>query len=236
MNYTINYFNFDIKKKFSLIFNASHKQNLKSIDNNIYSTENITYLNNSIIKNEKINSFLLFLEKQPQQIPLSLSGSISYSNLSKIIVNNDSPINFESGLLSYYIEIKSKYKKAPIYFTAGLRASNENYKYNNSKNNLNSYQLYSKINGIVCKNFFWDINSDYFSFKNVNVNSNYLSISPRIRFSKEKSKFDYSLVGNNILNLNNKSIIENFSNSNYSEIVRKPIFNGYFLFEVKFKF
>ena len=236
MHYNLNYFNINTKKMTSFIFNASHKRNLKSIDNNIISTEDIIYLSNNIITNEKINSVLVFTEKQFKKIPFSFSFSSSYTNLSKTILNNNNPVDFENHLFSGMFEIKSRYKKFPVYFNSGTLVSSDTYNYNNSKSQLNTYQFYCRLNGKIQKNIYWNLNTDYFNFKNESINSDYISISPIIRFSKEKSNFEYSLIGNNILNLENVSVLENYSNSNYSELVRKPVLSGYVIFQLKYKF
>ena len=236
MQYSLNYFSFDTKNLFSFIFNASHRRNLKSIDNNIISTEDIIYLSNNIISNEKFNSALVFTEKQFKKIPFSFSFSSSYTNLSKTLLNNNNPIDFENHLFSGMFEIKSRYKEFPVYFSSGVRISNDTYSYNNSKSNLSTHQLYGRLNGKLFKNMYWNLNTDYFNFKNESIQSDYVSISPILRFSKEKSKFEYSIIGNNILNLENISVLENYSNSNFSELVRKPVLSGYVLFQLKYKF
>ena len=90
--------------------------------------------------------------------------------------------------------------------------------------------------GKIFKNIYWNLNTDYFNFKNQSIQTNYLNISPILRFSKEKTNFEYSLIGNNILNIDNVNVLENYSNSNYSELVRKPVLSGYVLFQLKYKF
>lgn len=236
LQYNLNYFSFDIKNKFSFIFNASHRRNIKSIENNIISTENITFLSNSIISEEKFNSMLVFIEKQPRKLPFAFSISTSYTNLSKVVLNNNNKIDFKNHLFSGMFEIKSKYKEFPVYFNVGLKTSNDTYFYNNFKSNLDTYQIYCKLNGKVFKNIYWNLNTDYFNFRNQSIKTNYLNISPILRFSKEKTNFEYSLIGNNVLNINSTNVLENYSNSNYSELVRKPVLSGYILLQLKYKF
>ena len=236
LQYNLNYFSFDIKNKFSFIFNASHRRNIKSIENNIISTENITFLSNSIISEEKFNSMLVFIEKQPRKLPFAFSISTSYTNLSKVVLNNNNKIDFKNHLFSGMFEIKSKYKEFPVYFNVGLKTSNDTYFYNNFKSNLDTYQIYCKLNGKLFKNIYWNLNTDYFNFRNQSIKTNYLNISPILRFSKEKTNFEYSLIGNNVLNINSTNVLENYSNSNYSELVRKPVLSGYILLQLKYKF
>ena len=236
LQYNLNYFSFDIKNKFSFIFNASHRRNIKSIENNIISTENITFLSNSIISEEKFNTMLVFIEKQPRKLPFAFSISTSYTNLSKVVLNNNNKIDFKNHLFSGMFEIKSKYKEFPVYFNVGLKTSNDTYFYNNFKSNLDTYQIYCKLNGKVFKNIYWNLNTDYFNFRNQSIKTNYLNISPILRFSKEKTNFEYSLIGNNVLNINSTNVLENYSNSNYSELVRKPVLSGYILLQLKYKF
>lgn len=236
LQYNLNYFSFDIKNKFSFIFNASHRRNIKSIENNIISTENITFLRNGLISGEKFNSMLVFIEKQPQKLPFAFSISTSYTNLSKTVLNNNDEVEFKNHLFSGMFEIKSRYKEFPVYFNVGIKASNDTYLYNNFKSELNSYQIYCKLNGKIFKNIYWNLNTDYFNFKNQSIQTNYLNISPILRFSKEKTNFEYSLIGNNILNIDSVNVLENYSNSNYSELIRKPVLSGYVLFQLKYKF
>lgn len=61
-------------------------------------------------------------------------------------------------------------------------------------------------------------------------------MSPSLRFAPKKSNWEYSLVGENILNLNNKKIIESTNIPGLTETRTTSILPGNILFRAKYKF
>ena len=62
------------------------------------------------------------------------------------------------------------------------------------------------------------------------------SLSPKLKYKKKGSTWEFSLIGDNIFNLTNQSIIENIGSANVLDQRVTSILSGYVLFGVKAKF
>jgi len=177
-----------------------------------------------------------FLEKGFKSIPFAATSSFSYETSKKNYFLDDINTLFKSQNVSSIISIKSKFKKSFIHFNLGYRFSHDIYNNsgNKSKNFINQPSLLLK--GALLSTLSWKLNFQHTKYKTFNNQRKLFSISPEFRFSKTKSNWEYKLTGNNILNLNNQSIIENRSNTNFTEQRISSILSGYILFGAKFKF
>ncbi|EGV43489.1 carboxypeptidase-like regulatory domain-containing protein [Bizionia argentinensis JUB59] len=230
------HFIFKPKTKFSYIFNASYNIKEKSIGDNIINQENVSISRNKIIHQDNFFNSFIFIDKKFKKIPYSFSGSISYNNNSKEYFQDNIAYNFRSENISSIIKVASQFKKSIIHFNIGYKYSKDNFKDQTNKSFLIVSQPYLNLNGKIKKNLFWYINSNYTVYKNQSTERNIFNISPRLRFTKEKSKWEFYLTGNNILNLNNKSIIENNSSPSFIEEKTTSILDGYILLGSKLKF
>ena len=230
------HFIFKPKSKFSYIFNASYNIKEESIGNNIINQENLTISKNKNIKKDNNFSALIFLDKKFKKVPFSLSSSLSYNNSNKEYFQNNTAFNFNNQNISSIIKIKSKFKKSIIHINFGYKYSKDIFKDNSNKSKLIVSQPYLNTNGKISKNLYWNLNSNISFYKSLDSERTIYNISPRLRFSKEKSKWNFYLTGNNILNLNNQTIIENNSSPSFSEERNTSILDGYIIFGGKLKF
>ena len=72
-------------------------------------------------------------------------------------------------------------------------------------------------------------------FKSSDVQNELFIVSPKIRYVIPKSKFEISIIGNNILNLKNteQNIVN--QNANYFQEKKYKIISGYILLQLKVK-
>ncbi len=230
------HFIFKPKSKFSYIFNASYNIKEKSIGNNIINFENFTISKNKIIDKENLFRAFVFWDKQFKKIPFSFSGSTSYSNNEVNYFQDNFTNNFINQNFSTVIKLRSQFKNSFIHIDVGYKYSKDNFKDNSNTSSLKIYQPHININGQLKKHFFWQINTKYTKFDNVNISREVFNISPSLRYSKEKSKWQIYLTGNNILNLNNREIIEANNAPSFREQKTTSILEGYLLIGTKFKF
>ncbi len=230
------HFIFKPKSKFSYIFNASYNIKDKSIGNNLINTENLTLSKNKIISKDNMFSTFVFVDKKFNKTPFSFSGSLSYNNNNVRYFQENNAYLFKSENISGIIKVKSQFKKSIIHFDLGYKFSKDTYRDQNSKTILLVTQPYLNTNGKISKNLFWYLNSNLTYYNSTDLTRNLFIISPRLRFSKEKSKWEIYLTGNNILNLNNKAILENNSSPSLYEEKTTSILSGYILIGSKLKF
>ncbi len=231
-----NHFIFKPKTKFSLIFNTSYNFKEKSIDNNIINTNDLTVTKNRITDKDQMFSTFLFFDKEFKKTPFSFSGSVSYNSSEKNYFQNDVISPFKSENISSIIKIKSKFKKSPIHLDFGFKYSKDIYNNNANESILLVRQPYFNLNGNITKELFWNLNSTHTNYHTSNSKRDLFSLSPRLRFSKQKSNWEFNLIGNNILNLSNQNIIENNSSQSYFEQRVTSILDGYVIFGAKMNF
>ena len=231
-----NHFIFRPKNKFSLIFNASYNFKEKSIDNNIINSTNVTLSKNRITDKDQMFNTFLFFDKALKKAPFTFSASISFSSTEKNYFLNNVKRPFKNKNISSIFKVRSKFKKSLIHLDFGYKFSRDTYTNIVNKSILLVKQPYFNMKGNITKEIFWDINSTYTNYKSSNNKREIFSLSPRLRFSKHKSNWEFNLIGNNILNLSNQNIIENNSSQSYFEQRTTTILDGYIILGAKLKY
>ncbi|MFV0573136.1 MAG: hypothetical protein ACK5M1_11980 [Xanthomarina gelatinilytica] len=221
---------------FYYIFYASYNNIDKYICNYLIITEKLTLSKNKIINKDNMFGTFDFVDKKFNKTPFSFSGSLSYNNNNVRYFQENNAYLFKSENISGIIKVKSQFKKSIVHFDLGYKFSKDTYKDQNSKTILLVTQPYLNTNGKISKNLFWYLNSNLTYYNSTDLTRNLFIISPRLRFSKEKSKWEIFLTGNNILNLNNKTILENNSSPSLYEEKTTSILSGYILIGSKLKF
>jgi hypothetical protein len=181
------------------------------------------------------NTFAFF-DKEFKKTPFSVSGSASYGFSEKNSFQENIENTFSNENISGIINIRSKFKQSPLHFGLGYKYSEDTYSNDGNKSKLLVVQPSLNLNGNLTKQLFWNLNSIFTSYSGQNSDRDLFSLSPRIRYSKDKSKWEVYLKGDNILNLNNQTIIENNSTSNFFEQRLTSTLQGYLIFGSKYKF
>lgn len=228
----ISYFYFK-HPSFNLISNISYKLNQKFI--NINSQSNINYNLNQyqILSNEKILSAMYFVEKYFSRSKLSIKHNFVYNIFKKPITFNNIINQLETTNYNIDFKIVSSFQKFPINFETGCVFVKNIYSNSQSISDFKSTEIFQTITGKFSKSFFWSLTSNNL-FQQTDLKSkNIFTLNPKIRYSKKK--FDFSIYGNNILNINNTESLEYSNTNNYIEQKTNQILSGFVMFEVKYK-
>lgn len=234
--FNYNHFIFLPKNKMSFIFNASHKFNEKAINNKVISDTNLTTSKDKIVAKDNNSSLLIFFEKQLSRIPITISNSITYDFRSKNYLENDVTREFKTNKLDGKMELKSNLKKSPVHFNIGYQFSLENFSLNQVVSKLIIQEPFVSLKGSITESLIWKWNTSYKSYKSGQNNRNILYVNPELSLISEKSKIEYSLIGTNILNLNNRNIIENHTLPGVLEQRINSILEGNIIFSAKLRF
>lgn len=229
-------FIFNYKSKFSFIFNSSLNIKSKSINNNFFNSPNVSIARSVIIDNDKIFDSFVFIDKEFKNLPLSFSGSLSYGASENDYFLNSNLNQFKNENISHFLKIKSTFKKSLVHFDIGSIYSKDVFYNNDNKSNLSVVKPYLNLNGNFSKELFWNLNSIFASYKSANNQRELFLLSPKLRFQKQNSNWEFHLIGDNILNLKNQTIIENIASASIFEQRLTSILNGYILLGSKLKF
>lgn len=231
----LNFFKFNEKTNSVLILNINHIYKNKSVGYNYSNSSNFNTLEYSIIPEEKLTTAMFFFEKKLKNKPFNLNINIDYNNTKKAFFINNNLSGYESNYISNSINFKSAYKKSPVHFNLGYNYAINFFDNNNNKTKQATFQSYLSINGIVFKNFNWKLSTINTIFTTDDSSRKILSVSPSLRYSKSK-KWEYYIIGNNILNLKSPEIINNNSDVGYNMQTITATLAGYINFGIKYKF
>jgi hypothetical protein len=225
---------FIYKSKTSLIINGNYTKHEKSVSTNNINTDNSSEMLFKLSPFEESLSGMYFLEKNITKF-YSFTNSLSISQTNKIVFTENTGSQYHTNSTSFLIQLSSKYKSFPVNFETGFIGSNNKYIYEKSNSFLKEKRLFINFKGKAFENIFWNFNLTYDEQSTATSNTEIYSLSPRIRYNKPKSKWNFSVSGNNILNIDNPTRIQNNSTSNYFEVIKFSSLAGYVLFEVKYK-
>lgn len=231
----LNFFRFNEETNSVVILNINHIYKNKSIGYNYINNQNFNILEYSIIPVEKLTTAMFFFEKKIKNKPLNVNVNIDYNNTEKAFFINNILSGYESNYISNSTNLKSAFKKSPVHFNLGYNYAINFFENNNNKTKQVTFQSYLSINGIVFKNFNWKINTINTIFRTDDSNRKILSISPSLRYSKNE-KWEYYIIGNNILNLKSPEIINNNSDVGYNMQTVTATLAGYLNYGIKYKF
>ncbi|WP_235889621.1 carboxypeptidase-like regulatory domain-containing protein [Flavobacterium restrictum] len=230
--FNLNYFIY--KSKTTIIINGNYTKQEKSVSTNNINTNNSNQTLFKLSPYEESISGMYFLEKNLTKL-YSFTNSLSISKTNKIAFTENIANQYNTISTSFLVQVSSKYKLFPVNFETGYIGSINNYDYEKSNSFLKEKRLFVNFNGKALKNIFWNLNLTYDKQSTATSDSEIYNLNPRVRYNKSKSKWAFSLSGNNIMNIDNPIRIQNNSTANYFEIIRFSSLSGYVLFEVKYK-
>lgn len=224
------------KSKSTLVFNANYKFSNNAIGTNVFNGIDVTQTNYKLINKDNIANVLLFYKKDFTSIPFSFTNSITFTFSSMEYFQNDVLSLFENRTIGGFIEFSSNFKKSPVHFSSGYRYTFENYFFGAVTSNVDQQQPYINLKGVINNKLIWELDSFYNIFEVDGLDRNIFYINPEIQYSKKSSDWSYSIIGNNILNLNNSTIVENSTVVGSVQQRVTSILQGNLLFNVKYKF
>jgi hypothetical protein len=219
-----------------LIINLNHSWTNKAESIDLISRNNFNIYENRISPKQEISNFVLFYQKNFQNIPFTSSFNFDVNYINRDFFINNDLANFKSIYTSYDLQLRSKFKKSPIHFELGFNYSQTNFNNNNNLSTNEISKVYFNFNGLVMINLYWKIDSSHNDFKADQSKSVIKILSPSLRYSKKDSKWEFILTGHNILNFNSTVFVSNQSAIGYESIISNNILPGYVNLGIKYKF
>ena len=211
---------------FSTFINYYYSPTFLSFDNNL-GDNNVVTSTNIIGKNQhEWNVGLNFDKRFKNKLGVFSNFNLFYSEEENSIsgLSNEA----KSSILKNRGGIYSRFRKG-VNFNTGLDV--ELNEYNSSLIDIttkaSAIKPYITLNGQFNKDkIVWSIGSQYAIYKTNLDESTILNIHPKITYTI-RDNFEMSLEGNNILNINNAQITNNFNTINYSESSVIDTLEGY---------
>lgn len=200
--YSINYYNNNLYKQFFISIGISYQKNNGNYFSKFLINENETIVNNFYIK-EKNDDLNLNISTEKFVSKLSttfkLSSTVSISNY-KNIVNTDDLRNNNSNNISNELSIKTAFD-TKINFenqSTYLYSSNKSQNFGTINNSMitNTFKVKYKQSSSI----FSVITGDYYIPNVRNINNDYLFLDFSINYKPKEKKYEFNLIGKNLLN------------------------------------
>ncbi|WP_445452271.1 hypothetical protein [Flavobacterium sp. 25HG05S-40] len=213
--YSLNYYNNNMYKQFFVSVGISYQKNNGNYFSNFLINENVTILNNFYLKekNDNLNlnvSSEKFISKLSTNV--KLTSTISKSSY-KNIVNTTDLRNNTSNNISNTVEIKTA-------FDTKINFENlSNYIYSSNKSeNIGTIKNTMFTNALKIKykhsaSIFSVISGDYFMPNTNNTSNDYLFLDFSIIYKPKDKKYEFNLIGKNLLN---NSVFSQIQTSDFS--------------------
>lgn len=241
-NFRFNYLLNDLFSGTLLNFGGSLGISEDVIVTNTLLTENTLFtnyrVNNFLLgnNNRNINSYLL-IDKKFGKVTFSIrSKSLFTITETNNFVNSKSNV-ISSTILSNSISLNSNFEKPLFNFELGYlrrlsfiesRGINTNNKVLLNSPFLNLFFDYEKIS--------LTINNSAEFYNSTNLYQYFFNISPVLRYKQGNNKWSFFIEGNDLLNLNRNSIVENAVYENYFEVKNVSTIGGFIITGLSYKF
>ncbi len=233
---SLTYQNYLKKQRFYYDLNINFDFAKKSIQNKLEHFESQLYYykkvlipsSHSVMLNLDLNKSLT------KHFFISLTNDFIFSK-QKIFYNNNLQ-HFNSQVYKNDFSIYSKYKKSWINGSLGLKNKKYYYVYKtlNVKHQYTSTTYYTKLEGKLKKSFKWSVYAGYEHF-NFLQNEYILKINPSFFYQSDKS-FQLSLIGNNILNINQPVYTKHSQTDDFEIFEQTAYLPGYIALQLKYNF
>ncbi|MEM0541270.1 hypothetical protein WFZ85_01455 [Flavobacterium sp. j3] len=200
--YSLNYYNNNLYKQFFMSIGISYQKCNGNYFSNFLINENETILNNFYLneKNDNLN-LILSTEKFINELSTTLkfTSSVSKSNY-KNIVNTSDLRNNTSNNVSNELTISTAFNTKINFENQSNYLYSSNKSENNSSINNKMFTNALKIKYKHSSSIFYVINGDYFMPNTNNTSNDYLFLDFSVIYKPKGKKYEFNLIGKNLLN------------------------------------
>ncbi|MCF6213923.1 MAG: carboxypeptidase-like regulatory domain-containing protein [Flavobacteriaceae bacterium] len=233
----LNYFLYNLPSRILVAFSASYSNQAKSIAENIlFSNNNLSEIQFKLSPLNKTTNLIFIMNKTFKKTPYSLKFKSYYNkvvrdNFSKNKQNELLFTNISSRLIFY-----SKFKSSILNFGLGIKLKTNHLSFKESNINFTEYHPFINLNGTFNKNIIWFIDFNYIKYNSESTQKDLFEFSPKLIYKAINKKWEFSLIGHDIFNINNTNLIKTNSYPSYYEEKIFKSLAGYVSFNVKYKF
>lgn len=234
LNSYYSYYNSSSGSSFSTFISYNFAPEYITTNNEIDENENVLF-NNIIGKNKHTFNYGLRFDKRFKN-KLGIYSNFNFFYFEKESGLNNIVTQTSNTVYKNKAGVYSRYRKG-INFNSGLDVEFMNYKvdFSGSSTHSSIIKPYLILNGSIKKDVLvWNLGSEYSIYQTDVSSENILNIYPSLLYTVN-DKFEFSVRGNNILNVDNAKITQNFNTSTYSESQIIATLEGYIVLGMSYK-
>jgi hypothetical protein len=237
-SYNVSYYFSKVLTGTNIYANVSYSELKNAITTNTEISNNAqynttTYVLSPLQKKQEID---FVIEQRLPNLPLRLKGkgnseTNSFSNYSQGNINLLFARNY-NGTLSFQTTFKNSFNSNGGFYMEKIKNSSALW---NTTNELVSCKPYLTLE-YEHKGFAINMTGTYNYLDNGNSKIKYFDLSPQIKYRMNNSLWEYSLEGNNLLNLNTIALVNVDYGNNYFQTSKYSRLSGYLFVKVKCNF
>lgn len=224
---------FNLKKGFSFITNFSYTIKDKAISSNVLTEGNTVITDYKLSPESDMFSSMVFVEKRVGV--LSLRGGANFFRTKNYNFMEGVETVFKSNSFSGDFSIGSRFTDFFVNFETGISITSDNFYSGDSKNFSKGYKPYLELSGKISKDLFWYLKAVDEIYKTSTFNMDLFTLSPRLRYNLPKSKWEFSVTGVNVLNIDKGQRVESYNSGSYFQEKIYSTLRGFVLLGVKYK-
>lgn len=230
---SLNFFSFNMFNFQNIFANLSYNKQLNAFKNQtaITGINQVNSVYNSNLADEMINGSVNY-QRTFGKIKLSSSVQLASNTFNNII--NDQARVSTSFTQSYRASLRTQFYAAPN-IEMGYSYVDNRYDNGGFANKFYTDSPFAKFDAQFLKNFILTVDYDYYNYRNDSgtTSNQYEFLEANLSYQKEDSKWEYSLIGTNLLDtraLNQDSFNDLFSST--SAYIVQP---RYVVFQIKYE-
>jgi hypothetical protein len=229
-----NYNLFTPKNTFTLIAAVNYNVKNNNITTNTFITPQLTATNYKVGPSLNSLTSMLFLEF-PLNKKIKFNSGLNYFNSENIIYTENLENKITSNSFSGQARAVTTFQDFPVNFEAGISVANDVFTSGSTTNTSLSYRPLLNITGKTMSNFVWSLNLSNDTYKTDIFRRNIFLVSPEVKYVNPKIKWEFSLTGFNVLNINTGERIESLTTTNFFQQKIYSTLRGYVMLNLKYK-
>jgi hypothetical protein len=237
-NFSMNYFLFDLFSGTTFTMVLNHTLRKDYIAQDVITTGATTSLTYRIAPQIQSTSAFLVWDKKLKKLPFSLSYKLVLNTDQGDTFINSLPVESRSALVSNQFILRSRFLEEVFNFELGVRNVYNETKINTLGNSgfLRLWEGSFSLNGKFDNGLIWNFNTKVINYESNGTTINITNLSPSIRYRKTKSKWEFSLTGSDLLNINALQRVSINNQPNFFEERVISALPGYAVFGLKYYF
>lgn len=224
---------FDFKKGFSFITNFSYTIKDKTISSNILTEGNTVITDYKLSPESNMFSSMVFVEKKVGV--LSLRGGVSFFKTKNYNFMESVETEFKSNSFSGDFSVGSGFTDFFVNFETGISITSDDFYSGDIKNFSKGYKPYIELSGKISPTLFWYLKAVDEIYKTSTFDMDLFTLSPRLRYNLPKSKWEFSITGANVLNIDKGQRVESYNSGSYFQEKIYSTLRGFVLLGIKYK-
>lgn len=234
----IRYLNFNQKKESKIFAEFSYAHN----ENNVILTNDFVngYIENVFVYSpfEDVYELKFNVDKRFRGLPLSFKSFtyLTHSNSANFLDNN--PSTLVTNTLVQKLNIFSHFQSSAFQFEIGGQFSRLSLtqRLTSSNSEITNLTVFAKVKGVIKSQVVWDLKLSNLYQQNFLGANTLFFVSPHVSYESKNKRWTYSVIGNNIFNLQNTSkLVSSLTNITF-ENNETAILEGYLQLGLKYNF